>query len=104
MHIRSFSQDCCKYLTLKLVARLGSGWFSGTAVITEESKHSAGADLLGLSLVEQERANGLELSDSKVGVIQVKQWRGDDSVTFLEPRSCSSKSKFLANNVNQKAH
>lgn len=51
----------------------GRRWFCGTAVITEESKHGAGADLCGLSLVKQRRANGLKGLDSKVSVVEVRQ-------------------------------
>lgn len=50
--------------------------FCGTAVIAEESKHGAGADLCGLSLVKQGRANGLEGLDSKVIVVEVRQLGG----------------------------
>lgn len=57
-----------------------SGWFCGMAVITEESKHSAGEDLCGLSLVKQGRANGLERMDSKVNIVEVSQRRSDAQV------------------------
>lgn len=38
-----------------------------------ESKHGAGADLCGLSLVKQGRANGIERLDSKVDIVEVRQ-------------------------------
>lgn len=49
--------------------RKGRWWFCGTAVIAGESKHCTGADLCGLSLVKQGRANGLEILDSKVSLV-----------------------------------
>lgn len=67
------------------------------AVITEESKHGAGADLCGLSLVKQERANGLERTDSKVNIVEVS----DGSGVCLNRRSTSNSHATLGIKVFQ---
>lgn len=83
-HPFMLTQHCCKYLyvsggTIPKKKKKGWWWFFGMAVIAEESKHGAGADLCRLSLVKQGRANGLEWLDSKVSVVEVRRWRNDGS-------------------------
>lgn len=54
--------------------KVGGGFVA--QLIAEESKHSTGADLCGLSLVREKRASGFERLDSKVGVVRCQTGGG----------------------------